>query len=201
MKTKITPNRAGFAQPEITIPVLEYQAQRVVTFAMVDEAHERPKGTSKAAFYRNRSRFMEGRHFFEVSKDVIRTQTFLRAFPAHTKKGILITEMGYLLLVKPFNDDLSWLIQERLVSAYFRHVPQFPELRKVHIPEPGELAAMPLDEAQNRLLRAERESFSQHGQKGSAAMRLRRDELKKLRPALIAIGERSQLELPGIGHV
>lgn len=180
------------------MPLVEYQGQRVVTFAMVDEAHQRPAGTAKAAFSRNRVRFTEGRHFFTLTGDVLRTQLFRRLFPARTRKGILITEMGYLLLVKPFNDNLSWLIQEELVSTYFRHIPQFPELRKVRVPEACELAAMRLEDAQNLIAKADRESFCQHGQKGSAAMRLRREELKDLRPALCLIAERSQIELPGV---
>lgn len=201
MKKKFTPHGAGLAHSEISIPLVEYQGERVVTFAMVDEVHQRPKGTASATFRRNRNRFIQDRHFFEPSSDVIRRMSLEGVFPHKTARGVLITEMGYLLLVKPFNDDLSWLIQEELVSAYFRHVPQFPELHKVHIPEPGELETMPLEEAQHTLLRAERESFIQHGQKGSAAMRLRRDELKQLRPALIVIGERSQIELPGVNDV
>lgn len=181
------------------MPLVEYQGQRVVTFAMVDEAHQRPKGTASATFRRNRHRFIQGRHFFEPSSDVIRRMSLQGVFPNKTARGVLITEMGYLLLVKPFQDDLSWLIQEELVNAYFRHIPQFPELYKVHVPDVGELAAMPLEDAQHLIVKADRESFCQHGQKGSAAMRLRREELKDLRPALFLIAERSQIVLPGVG--
>lgn len=181
------------------MPLVEFQGQRVVTFATVDEVHQRPKGTAKAAFSRHRSRFVESRHFFELSGDAIRTQLAVGLFPKHTRKGIVITEMGYLLLVKPFHDDLSWVIQEELVNAYFRHIPQFPELRKVHVPDAAELADMPLSQAQNLIVRAERESFTQHGQKGSAAMRLRRDELKRLRPATQLVLERVQIEVADTG--
>ncbi|MNH47311.1 hypothetical protein D3C79_1104860 [compost metagenome] len=48
-------------------------------------------------------------------------------------------------------------------------------------------------------MRAERESFTQHGQKGSAAMRLRRDELKRLRPATQLVLERVQIEVADTG--
>lgn len=198
MKKKFTPTGAGFAHPEISIPLVEYQGQRVVTFAMVGEAHQRPKGTARATFNRNRRHFTLGRHYFEPSSDARRTMIRQGVFPRKTARGVLITEMGYLLLVKPFNDDLSWLIQEELVKAYFRHIPQFPELYKVQVPDVGELAAMPLEDAQHLIVKADRESFCQHGQKGSAAMRLRREELKDLRPALCLIAKRSQIELPGV---
>lgn len=184
---------------DLKIPLVECQGKRVVTFAMVDEAHQRPKGTASATFRRNRHRFVIGRHYFEPSSDVIRRMSLQGVFPHRTARGVLITEMGYLLLVKPFNDDLSWLIQEELVNAYFRHIPQFPELKKVTIPELSELAAMPLYQAQHAVVTAGNKSFTQHGQKGSAAMRLRRNELGELRIAIAYVAERSQLRFNGRG--
>ncbi|HEI9728009.1 TPA: hypothetical protein SLN40_004922 [Serratia marcescens] len=38
------------------MPLVEYQGQRVVKFAMVDKAHQRPKGTVAAAIRRLRIR-------------------------------------------------------------------------------------------------------------------------------------------------
>ena len=38
------------------MPLVEYQGQRVVTVAMVDEVHQRPKGTVAAAIRRHRIR-------------------------------------------------------------------------------------------------------------------------------------------------
>lgn len=35
------------------MPVVEYQGKRVVTFAMIDKAHGRKKGTSKRSFNRH----------------------------------------------------------------------------------------------------------------------------------------------------
>lgn len=181
------------------VPLVEYQGQRVVTFAMVDEAHQRPKGTARAAFNRNRHRFIEGEDSYLIDyseKNVLRTFGIDVPF-----RGLrVLTESGYLLLTKPFDDELSWQVQRQLVKAYFRRFPKFPDLQEVHIPEIQELAVMPLTDAQNLLAKADRESFTEHGQKGSAGMILRREELKKLRPALCLIGERSQLNLPGVGH-
>jgi len=192
------------------MPLVEYQGLRVVTFSMIDEAHQRPKGTARAAFNRNRHRFTEDRHYFKVSAEKARLLNIYDGIKRTRKKSpisgratadiTLITEMGYLLLVKPFGDDLSWLIQEELVNAYFRHIPQFPELHKVHVPDTAELIEMPLQQAQNLIAEAERESFTQHGQKGSAAMRLRRDELKKLRPATKIVLERVQIEIADMGR-
>jgi hypothetical protein len=35
-------------------------------------------------------------------------------------KGLLITESGYLMLVKSLQDDLAWKVQRELVNNYFR---------------------------------------------------------------------------------
>ncbi|QLP49361.1 ORF6N domain-containing protein [Klebsiella michiganensis] len=193
------------------MPLVEYQGQRVVTFSMVDEAHQRPKGTAKDTFSRNRARFIEGVDFFIVAASKVNwgSSGYLARGIKHTGKKMtspvrgritLITESGYLLLTKPFNDDLAWQVQRQLVKAYFRHIPQFPELHKVHVPDAGELAAMPLVDAQHLIAKADQESFTQHGKKGSAAMILRREELKELRPALCLLAERSQIELPGMNY-
>lgn len=102
------------------LPAVEYRGQRVVTLAMIDEVHQRPEGTARAAFYRNRSHFIEGVDFLEMTADVIRTESLSDAFAARTAKGIILFESGYLMLTKPFNDDLAWQVQRELVNSYFR---------------------------------------------------------------------------------
>lgn len=102
------------------LPAVEYRGQRVVTLAMIDEVHQRPEGTDRAAFNRNRSHFIEGVDFLEMTADVIRTESLSDAFAARTAKGIILFESGYLMLTKPFNDDLAWQVQRELVNSYFR---------------------------------------------------------------------------------
>ncbi|MEG5688201.1 ORF6N domain-containing protein [Enterobacter kobei] len=102
------------------LPAVEYRGQRVVTLAMTDEVHQRPEGTARAAFNRNRSHFIEGVDFLEMTADVIRTESLSDAFAARTAKGIILFESGYLMLTKPFNDDLAWQVQRELVNSYFR---------------------------------------------------------------------------------
>ncbi|PHM65393.1 ORF6N domain-containing protein [Xenorhabdus sp. KJ12.1] len=102
------------------MPVVEYQGQRVVTFSMIDQVHARPEGTARAAFNRNREHFIEGVDFHELTADVIRTESLSGIFPSRTPKGMILTETGYLMLTKPFNDDIAWQVQRELVSNYFR---------------------------------------------------------------------------------
>jgi len=102
------------------LPAVEYRGQRVVTLAMIDEVHQRPEGTARAAFNRNRAHFIEGVDYLELTADVIRTESLSEAFAARTAKGIILFEAGYLMLTKPFNDDLAWKVQRELVNSYFR---------------------------------------------------------------------------------
>jgi hypothetical protein len=104
------------------LPIVEYRGQRVVTLAMIDEVHKRPEGTARRNFNEHRARFVEGVHCFEVTADEIRTQSLGQAFAARTAKGVLLTERGYMMLTKPFNDDLAWDVQSRLVDEYFSPV-------------------------------------------------------------------------------
>ncbi|WP_277964616.1 ORF6N domain-containing protein [Pseudomonas sp. RIT-To-2] len=102
------------------MPIVEYRGQRVVTLAMIDQVHGRPEGTAKRNFGEHRDRFIEGRHCFEVSRDEIRTELPVDVFSSRAPRGVLVTERGYLLLVKSLNDDLAWDVQEQLVEQYFR---------------------------------------------------------------------------------
>lgn len=55
------------------VQVIDYQGERVVTFAMMDELHGRAAGTAKRNFHKHRGKMLEGRHFFELRGDEIRT--------------------------------------------------------------------------------------------------------------------------------
>ncbi|PHM59112.1 antirepressor [Xenorhabdus stockiae] len=102
------------------MPVVEYQGQRVVTFSMIDQVHARPEGTAKAAFNRNNHRFVQGVDYQILSQDDIRTDLPDGLFSKFAPNGIVLFESGYLMLTKPFNDDLAWQVQRELVSSYFR---------------------------------------------------------------------------------
>ncbi|AUV00560.1 ORF6N domain-containing protein [Phytobacter ursingii] len=101
-------------------PTVEYRGQRVVTLAMIDEVHQRPEGTARAAFNRNREHFINGVDYAELGADVIRTDLPEGTFSKFAPSGIVLFESGYLMLTKPFNDDLAWQVQRELVNGYFR---------------------------------------------------------------------------------
>lgn len=97
--------------------------QRVVTFKDIDEVHQRPQGTAKTAFNRNRKRFIKDVDYFIVTRSDSKkyAKDTLENFGDIPNRGItVLTETGYLMVVKPFTDDLSWDVQRQLVTGYFK---------------------------------------------------------------------------------
>jgi len=99
------------------LKIKEHKGQRVVTFKDIDEVHGRVEGTASRNFKSNRKHFVEGTHYYLLTRDDFRPEF---EFGKNAPSGTLITERGYLLLVKSFTDDLSWEIQDKLVESYFR---------------------------------------------------------------------------------
>lgn len=113
--------------------IREYAGQRVVTFKDIDTVHQRPTGTARNAFRRNKQRFEEGKHYFVLKTDEdigenpnVRL-TYIRNIVVPNRGITVLTERGYLMLVKAFTDDLSWQVQDRLVEVYFRVKEQHQE--------------------------------------------------------------------------
>lgn len=109
------------------ILVKEFSNQRVVTFKEIDAVHGRPDGTARKRFNDNREHFIEGEDYFVRNSDEAKNEFGITAPNGLT----LITESGYLMLVKSFTDDLAWKVQRQLVKEYFRAKssdPQFSTL-------------------------------------------------------------------------
>lgn len=102
------------------ISIKEYNGQRVVTFKDIDMVHGRPDGTARKRFNDNRNRFIEGEDFFKISASEIRTTKLFDIPDKATSDYALMTEQGYLMLVKSFTDDLAWDVQRQLVNGYFK---------------------------------------------------------------------------------
>lgn len=102
------------------ISVKEYNGQRVVTFKDIDTVHGRPDGTARRNFNTNKKRFKEGEDYFLVGSDEIRTSHLFPISDNDYMDKVLVTEQGYLMLVKSFADDLAWEVQRQLVNGYFR---------------------------------------------------------------------------------
>ena len=101
-------NRTTISIEGTTLPVLEHAGHRVVTLGMIDKVHGRPEGTAGRNFRKNRSRFVGIEDYFEIEHpDEIRRLGLGRPDGSTPDKVILLTETGYLMLVKSFTDDLA----------------------------------------------------------------------------------------------
>lgn len=102
------------------IQIKEYKGQRVVTFKDIDTVHKRPDGTASRNFKANKQRFISGVDYFRLTRQEIEKDE-IRLVENVSNNGVtLITETGYLMLVKSFTDDLAWDVQRELVDTYFR---------------------------------------------------------------------------------
>ena len=107
---------------------LEYRRNHVITLPMVDQLHERPAETAGRSFRENRERFIEQEDYFMVPYEEwnevlkVRNSSVQKSGGRGGRRGdmIFLTESGYLMLVKSFNDDLAWRVQRELVNRYFR---------------------------------------------------------------------------------
>lgn len=99
----------------------EFKGRRVVTFKDIDLVHERPEGTAGRNFRENKRRFVAGEDYYYLSGNILKDFKQSTNFVgSNAKEIILITEQGYLMLVKSFTDDLAWKVQRQLVNTYFR---------------------------------------------------------------------------------
>ena len=107
------------------MPVRVLDGQRVVTFADIDRVHQKKTETARFRFNDNKKHFIQNVDYF-----ILKPADF-QMCENHTIEGIdretlsnrgltLLTETGYLMVVKSFNDDLAWNVQRQLVNGYFR---------------------------------------------------------------------------------
>lgn len=93
------------------LSVKELKGQRVVTFKDIDMLHERVEGTAKRNFSDNKKHFIENEDYFKMTY-----KEFSTNFVPNSKWGnpnnevVLLTESGYLMLVKSLQDDLAWRV-------------------------------------------------------------------------------------------
>ena len=103
------------------VSIKEYKNNRVVTFKDIDTVHGRHDGTARKRFNDNKEHFIEGVDFYTVDQpSEIRTLGITRPQGGIPQSITLVTESGYLMLVKSFTDDLAWDVQRQLVNTYFR---------------------------------------------------------------------------------
>lgn len=90
----------------------------VATLAMIDSVHQRPQDTSRRTFNSNKDKFVEGKDYFKISASESLELGLNAPF------GLtLLTESGYLLLIKSFKSPTAGAksnVKQQMVSEYFR---------------------------------------------------------------------------------
>ena len=106
----------------VELGIKEYKKERVITAWDIGKVHNRDVGEINKIFNRNKDKFILNEDYFILKiKDFSeRFKTIQDFIPNNVKEIVLFTESGYLMLVKTFNDDLSWQIQRQLVKGYFK---------------------------------------------------------------------------------
>lgn len=108
--------------------IREYNRQRVVTFKDIDTVHENKSGTARRNFNRNKKHFIEGEDYFSLTKkNSNETNSYIRNITVPNKGITLLTESGYLMIVKSLNGDIAWKVQRQLVNSYFKVKQEIPE--------------------------------------------------------------------------
>lgn len=103
------------------LQVKMWNGQRVVTFTDIDKVHDRPEGTARKRFNDNKEHLIENEDYFKIKKsDVQMSEKRTLGIEVPNRGITVLTESGYLLLVKSFTDDLAWKVQRQLINSYFK---------------------------------------------------------------------------------
>ena len=121
-----------------TVSKIEYKGQPVITFRMIDELHQRPEGTARKAFNNHQNKFIENEDYFRVPYEEWSQIIAVNNIHGDNKQRnpiVFLTQSGYLMLVKYFNDDLAWKVQRELVKHYFISKEQIAYRKKKQLSE------------------------------------------------------------------
>lgn len=119
------------------VAIKEYGGQRVITFKDVDSVHERADGTARRNFNTNKNHLVEGEDYFVRNSHEAKEEYGITA----PNGLVLLTESGYLMLVKSFTDDLAWKVQRQLVKSYFaaQDIKKITEKKKEKLPSVNQM--------------------------------------------------------------
>ncbi len=166
MKAELAPVAARDLQ------IIEYRGQRVVTTEQLAAGYGATEQMITNNFNRNKSRFVEGKHYFKLSgEDVEILRNSFRGVQISSKARSLTlwTERGAANHAKMLETDQAWGYHEDLVEFYFtqRDAIALPVSRKelalmvIEAEERAEAAAL-----ENKTLSATVESLEKHFTKG-----------------------------------
>lgn len=107
--------------------VVEYADQRVLTTAQLADAYGCTTEQIKVNFHNNKSRFVEGKHFFKVDGEALsdlRVKNINLQISPMTRVLYLWTERGASRHSKMLGTDMAWEVYDQLEETYFNVRPQ-----------------------------------------------------------------------------
>lgn len=116
MKTELAPVSARDLQ------IIEYRGQRVVTNEQLAAGYGAEAENIRRNFSRNKSRFVEGKHYFQISGSELENLrvTFSPAQISNKTRSLTLwTERGAANHAKMLETDQAWSYHEDLVEFYF----------------------------------------------------------------------------------
>jgi len=121
---------------------LFYKGMPVVTYEQIALVHGISIANVHKTFQRHKEEFLEGEDYFHLDFTEAK-QSGLRV-QANPNGLTLFTEHGYMLLVKPMRDKVSWQVQRLMRNAYFREKQQaaLPPPRSAAIAQFSDLQAI-----------------------------------------------------------
>ena len=116
---------ANIAQINDTqVSIINFKSIPVVTTAMLAEFYGTEVNNIQKNHTRNKSRFIEGKHFFKIVGQELRefkkSLTLLKMVSPNAKHLTLWTERGAARHAKMLDTDQAWDIFEQLEDCYFR---------------------------------------------------------------------------------
>ncbi|EFI0264512.1 ORF6N domain-containing protein [Escherichia coli] len=155
------------------LQIIEYRGQRVVTTEQLAAGYGVTPIRIQQNYIRNEERFIEGKHFFKISGDELKSfrLSFSESVNKHTTSLILWTERGAANHAKMLETDQAWRYHEDLVEFYFTHrentdvqrLPSRKELAMMVIEAEERAEAMALE---NKTLSETVDSLEKHFSKG-----------------------------------
>ncbi|HDI6101886.1 TPA: ORF6N domain-containing protein [Escherichia coli] len=114
-------NKQKLVNPE-NLPVIEWQGVRVVTTETLAAGYGTTPIRIQQNYIRNEDRFVEGKHFFKISGDELKSfrLSFSESVNKYTTSLVLWTERGAARMSKIVDTDEAWLFFEKMEQAYFR---------------------------------------------------------------------------------
>ncbi len=114
-------NKQKIVNPE-NLPVIEWQGVRVVTTETLAAGYGTTPIRIQQNYIRNEDRFVEGKHFFKISGDELKSfrLSFSESVNKHTTSLVLWAERGAARMSKIVDTDEAWSFFEKMEQAYFR---------------------------------------------------------------------------------